>query len=60
MEEERESVRGEEGGKGERGKWGPKGGRLSVPLLRRCCATWWRPPGIARAPADLAGAPVPL
>ena len=34
MEEERESVRGEGGGKGERGKWGPKGGRLSVSLLR--------------------------
>lgn len=57
MEEERESVRGEEEGKGERGKWGPKGGGCPC----RCCtAAWRRPPGIARAPAELAGAPVPL
>lgn len=32
MEEDREGVGGEEGGKGERGKWGRKGGRLSVSL----------------------------
>lgn len=56
MEKERESVRGEGGGKGERGKWGPKGGGCPC----RCCVAWWRPPGIARAPAELAGAPVPL
>lgn len=36
MEEERESVRGEEGGKGERGKWGAKGG--GCPWLLRCLA----------------------
>lgn len=35
MEEERESVRGEGGGKGERGKWGPKGGGCPC----RCCVT---------------------
>ena len=56
MEKERESVRGEGGGKGERGKWGPKGGGCPC----RCCVAAWRPPGIARAPAELAGAPVPL
>lgn len=37
MEEERESVRGEGGGKGERGKWGPRGAAVraaAASLLR--------------------------
>lgn len=38
MEEERESVRGEEGGKGERGKWGPKGGGCPCRCARRLLA----------------------
>lgn len=34
MEKERESVRGEGRGKGERGKWGPRGGAAAASLLR--------------------------
>jgi hypothetical protein len=56
MEEDREGVGGEEGGKGERGKWGRKGGAAVRVAARAVCCR----PGIARAPADLAGATVLL